>query len=114
MIRLYTYSGFIEVDRQPFLKEPYLGSAVVKAGETSKPESAPTATRLALLVSDGSCTYEITPEGHTPRLADKDSPALDGDDIVAFGPGWTISVWTPACEVKPEPARIDRMTEAAT
>lgn len=114
-IRLYTYSGYIEVDRQPFLKEPYLGRAVVQPGETSKPDAAPAATRLAHLSSDfNCCTYEITPEGHTQRTADKDSPKLLGEKIVAFGPGWTLSVWHPNCEVKAAPALApDRMTEAA-
>lgn len=111
-LRLYTYPGFVEVERQPYLKEPYLARGAVKAGEASKPSAAPTYTRLALLTSDGPCTYEISPAGcENPRIADKDSPALDGQKVVAFGDGWTVSVWAPECDVKAEPVREDRMAD---
>jgi len=113
MIRLYTYAGFVEIDRQQFLKEPYLGRAVVAPGEVSKPEAAPDQTRLAYIVADEPCTYEVTPCGHPPRIADKDSPRLEEDDTIAFGPGWALSVWAPSCEVKPKPTLADRMTEVA-
>jgi hypothetical protein len=117
MLRMYTYAGYVDVNGQRLLKEPYLARAVVDAGETSKPEAAPRGTTLALLVAgDGhsGCTYELNIAGaEHPRTADKDSPRLDGHHVVALGTGWTVSVWTPECEFKPAPAlEPDRMTEA--
>lgn len=114
MLRLYTYAGYVEINGQRLLKEPYLARSVVKPGESSKPEAAPRGTALALLISDGPCTYELNIENSaSPRTADKDSPKLDGHAVVALGTGWTVSVWTPECELKPAPAlEPDRMTEA--
>lgn len=116
MLRLYTYAGYLETLTVPTLRQPYLSRAAVKPGESSKPVDAARGTTLALLVSDGPCTYEINKENaEFPRIADKDSPKLDGQALVSFGPGWTVSVWSPECEVKAEPALApDRMTEPAT
>lgn len=117
MLRLYTYAGYVEVNGQRLLKEPYLARAVVKPGESSKPEAAPRGTALALLVPDirhTLCTYELNiADAEHPRTADRDSPRLDDAKVVAMGTGWTVSVWTPECELKPAPAlEPDRMTEA--
>ena len=116
MLRLYTYAGYLETLTVPTLRQPYLGRGAVAPGESSKPEAAPRGSVLALLVSDAPCTYEINKEAaEFPRTADKDSPPLDGQVLVSFGPGWTVSVWSPECEVKPEPALApDRMTFTQT
>ena len=111
MLRLYTYAGYIEVNGQRLLKEPYLARAVVKPGECSKPEAAPRGTALALLISDGPCTYELNiADAEHPRTADRDSPRLDGTQIVSFGTGWTVSVWTPECDIKPAQPRLLSLT----
>lgn len=108
-VKLFTFTGLVPAamsggttlhyDSVMMFRHPYLGGEVVTSADTataasSSAATAPTGTTIALLQCQPGkrVGYEVTPGGHTVRVATSASPTITGDQTINFGPSWTISV----------------------
>ncbi len=80
------------------LQQRYLARASITAttgsAQSSSAALAPANTRLLhVQVEPGKRVhYELTPNGQTAVAADTSSPIVEGNTILQFGSGWTISL----------------------
>lgn len=81
------------------LKQPYIAKdaiTVTDAEATDSAEALSSDAAVKLLrveVQTGKrVRYEVNPPGLTPRTATATSPVLYGEEMVSFGPGWSISL----------------------
>jgi hypothetical protein len=80
------------------LRQPYLARASITAttafAQATTSALSPEHTRLLQVqVEPGKrVRYEVTPNGQTARVADDQSPAIEGSELIDFGSGWTISI----------------------
>lgn len=107
-VKMFAWAGLVSApvvsgtryatDSVQMFKHPYLGSerlvANTSSAVSSDAASAPDNTNIALIqIEPGKrVTYEITPGGHTLKTATINSPTIQGDVTLHFGPGWRISV----------------------
>lgn len=85
------------------LKQPYLWAQNIAVSGVAAP-SAPnvtiptgktqdTTSVIAIEIPDGQAIrYEINPPGNNPRVANTNSPRLTGNNVLEFGPNYTISM----------------------
>lgn len=91
-------AGQAPADSLLLLKEPYSAreklEPTTSAQATSIAATAPADTKMLKVQILGGlrCHYEVTPASQTPRVADTESPILNGDDIIFFGQGYLLSV----------------------
>lgn len=93
------YSGQKVDNAVWLLKQPYLAKeavTVTDASATSSSSALSTEATVKLLrveVQSGKrIRYEVNPPGLTARTADATSPILYGEEMIAFGPGWSVSI----------------------
>lgn len=107
-VRMFAFAGLVRApsvggvdlayDSLMLTKTPYLGSQTLSpdtsAALTSDAASAPDGAKLALIqVQTGKRVHmEVTPNGHALRTATSNSPTVEGNQYIEFGPGWRISV----------------------
>ena len=93
MIRVYYYSGFVEVDGERMLKEPPLARWYEHNGWS---DPAPEHTRIAAVYATNGGTYEVCHvNGHRIAADDMSPPLKEGWTYLPVGPGTQISVWEP-------------------
>lgn len=97
-----SYAGQLSVNGTFAVKHPYLygevlsantGAAVSTTAATSAPNTNEHIKVALVQIAPGSRVhFEVTPFGLTPRVATTNSPILQGDNVLPWGPGWTLSV----------------------
>lgn len=79
------------------LAQPHLGSGGAIATNASTAVSstaAPAQTQIAVLKPPAAVRiyFEVVNESNTGTVATTDSPIAEGETVVQFGEGWTISI----------------------
>lgn len=90
-------SGRFTSDSLFLLKQPYLAGETLSASGTATSTvagTAPDGTALFFIqvAPGGRIAFEVTPSGHTARVATATgSPVIEGNTQVEAGPGWILS-----------------------
>jgi hypothetical protein len=107
-VRLFSYDGmstaFIANYNQqqsmtgtPMFKQPYKARASLTVDENTAQATTtdltPENTRLVYVQVDPGkrVHYEVNPPNFETRVADTESPILEGNDVIEAGRGWTFS-----------------------
>lgn len=117
-VHVHTFSGFVD-EAKRYLKQPALDAFMVAPGALSP--AAHRSAAFALLTCDKPSRVVLIPEGHPEVQAGPESmPILDNAMIVAFGPGWRVSVWgetiqpdKTAAQVTPKAVEVSAYIAAA-
>jgi hypothetical protein len=108
-VRLFTHDGLISAAISSYsgqgsenaiflLKQPYLGNQTITATGTATTSSASLSTNINTKMlrievqRDKRVRYEVTTQNANARVASQDSPVLYGEQMIAFGAGYTISL----------------------